>query len=32
MGHSPDMPSWGQVLDKQAVLDIVAYIHALCKK
>ncbi len=30
MGHSPDMPSWGEVLGKQAILDIIAYIHVLC--
>ena len=30
MGHSPDMPAWGEVLDQQAVLDIIAYIHTLC--
>lgn len=32
MHHSPDMPAWGDVLDKQAILDLVAYIHTLCKK
>ncbi len=32
MGHSPAMPAWGEVLDKQAILDIVAYIHTSCKK
>ena len=32
MGHSAVMPAWGGVLDKQAILDLVAYIHALCKK
>ncbi len=32
MHHSPDMPVWGGVLDKQAILDLVAYIHTLCKK
>ncbi len=32
MGHSTAMPAWGGVLDKQAILDLVAYIHTLCKK
>jgi mono/diheme cytochrome c family protein len=32
MGHSPDMPAWGGVLDQQAIVDIVAYIHTLCEK
>lgn len=32
MGHSPDMPAWGEVLDQQAIVDIVAYIHILCPK
>jgi mono/diheme cytochrome c family protein len=32
MGHSMAMPAWGGVLDKQAILDLVAYIHTLCKK
>lgn len=33
-GESPPsaMPAWGGVLDKQAILDLVAYIHTLCKK
>ncbi len=29
-GRSPDMPAWGEVLDKQAILDIISYIHVLC--
>ena len=32
MGHSTAMPAWGGALDKQAILDLVAYIHTLCKK
>ena len=32
MGHSPDMPAWGAVLEKQDILDIIAYIHTLCQK
>ena len=32
MGHSTAMPSWGEALDKQAILDLVAHIHTLCKK
>lgn len=32
MGHSSAMPAWGEALDKQAILDLVAYIHTLCKK
>ena len=32
MHHSQDMPAWGGVLDKQAILDLVAYIHTLCNK
>ncbi len=32
MGHSTAMPAWGGVLDKQAILDLVAYTHTLCKK
>ena len=30
MGHSADMPAWGEALDKQAILDLIAYIHTLC--
>jgi mono/diheme cytochrome c family protein len=30
MGHSPQMPSYGSVLDKQAISDIIAYIDSLC--
>ena len=32
MGHSTAMPAWGGALDKQAILDLVSYIHTLCKK
>lgn len=32
MGHSPAMPPYKSTLDKQAILDIVAYIRSLCKK
>jgi mono/diheme cytochrome c family protein len=32
MGHSTAMPAWGGVLDKKAILDLVAYIHTLCNK
>lgn len=32
MGHSPAMPTWGEVLDKQAILDLIAYIHTFCGK
>ena len=32
MGHSPDMPAWGEVLEQQDIVDIVAYIRTLCNK
>lgn len=32
MGHSPAMPPYKSTLDKQAILDIAAYIRSLCKK
>ena len=32
MGHSPDMPAWGEVFEQQDILDIVAYIRTLCNK
>lgn len=32
VGRSSAMPAWGGALDKQAILDLVSYIHALCKK
>lgn len=32
MSHSPGMPPYKSTLDKQAILDIVAYIQSVCKK
>lgn len=32
MGHSPAMPAWGHVLDEQAIWDLIAHMHTLCKK
>ena len=31
MGHSPAMPAWGQVLDDQAIWDLIAFSHAACQ-